>query len=209
VNLISSIVADRILNLLARYRFLTVRQLREAGAGDEKTVRLRLGNLVKDNQVTRQEFRLGPSAGRLPDVHWLTKSGARLVSEETGNTVIAPANREISPGHVWHRSLTVSTLIAADAWARSTDQSRPKIRTYMEFQGKNPATRLQLLDKTPNADAILELSDTAGNPRVYVVEVYCSHYSEGGSMHPIEQLEPYVLTGKTNALDEGADSGGV
>ena len=203
MNLIStSIVADRILNRLARYRFLTVAQLLDAGAGDEKTVRLRLGGLVTAGHVMRQEFRLGPSAGRLPDVHWLSKSGARLVEQATGETVTAPDGRQLTVAHVWHRSLTVSTLIAADVWARATDQGVPEFRTYMEFSGKLPATSLKLLGKTPNADAILNTHDTAGNRRIYVVEVYCSHYSEGGSMHPLTQLEPYVLTGMTDALDD-------
>jgi len=48
----------------------------------------------------------------------------------------------------------------------------------------------------------LDTYDPAGNRRVYIVEVYCGDYREGGSMHPITQLEPYVLSAMHNTLDE-------
>lgn len=207
MNLIStSIVADRILDCLARYRFLTMAQLLDTVAGDQQTVQFRLGELVTAGYVMRQEFRLGPTADRLPDIHWLSRSGARLIEDATGEPVTVPDSSKLSVAHIAHHTLTVSTLIAADAWARQTGQAVPEFRTGME----SSRTRLQLLDRTPNADAVLDMRDPAGNRRVYIVEVFCSQDSESGSMHPIEQLESYVLNAMGNTLDEavGVEQGG-
>jgi hypothetical protein len=187
---------------LARYRFLTITQLVRLGAGEEKGVRTRLQDLLTAKLIDRQESRLGPSAGRLPNVHWLTTKGARFLSEATGETVVAPLPRALTPMHLWHRMLTIDTLIACDAWAERSGQERPVITSYMQRQGRNAQSEIGLMGKTAIADAIVRAVDGDGNGRVYVLEIYCSHYSDGRSIKPVTQLEPYVLTGMGNVLDE-------
>ncbi len=53
-------------------------------------MRTRLQELVTAKLVDVQEWRLGPSAGRLPNVYWLTVKGARLVAESGGTLVESP-----------------------------------------------------------------------------------------------------------------------
>ncbi|MGE6786690.1 replication-relaxation family protein, partial [Ensifer adhaerens] len=202
MSLIKGLIPGRILEGLARYRFLTIQQLVRLGAGEEKGVRTRLQDLMTAKLIERQEFRLGPSAGRLPNVHWLTPKGARLVTEATGTPVEPPRTREIKPAHAWHRMLAIDALMACDRWAENTSQARPVFRSYMQWKGNAPITGVALPGKHAIADAILETTDTAGNGRLYVLEVYCSQYSEGRSSFPLEQLEPYVLGGMGNGLDE-------
>lgn len=202
MSLISGVIPGRILEGLARYRFLTIAQLVRLGVGEEKGVRTRLQDLVTAKLVARQEFRLGPSAGRLPNVHWLTGKGARLVAESTGEAVEAPLPRELKPAHAWHRMLSIDALMACDAWADRTGQERPAVASYMQRHGRQAATEITLAGKTALADALVRVVDAAGASRLYVLEVYCSQYSEGRSSFPLEQLEPYVLTGMGNALDD-------
>lgn len=201
MNLISGPVAGRILEALGRYRFLTIAQLVTLGAGDEKTIRTRLSDLKTAKLIDRQEFRLGPSAGRLPNVHWLTPKGAQYVAEATGETIEAARPREIKASHAWHRMLTVDTLMAADAWADASGQSRPEFSSYMQRQARSAPTALPLAGKDAIADGILRLTDSAGQQRVYVLEVYCSAYSEGRSTFPVTQLEHYILAGQSDDFD--------
>lgn len=201
MTLISGLVAGRILEALSRYRFLTIAQLVTLRAGDEKTVRTRLGELITAKLIDRQEFRLGPSAGRLPNVHWLTPKGARYVTEATGEPVDAARPREIKPSHAWHRMLTVDALMAADTWADASGQSRPEFGTYMQRHGRASTTALPLAGKDAIADGIVRLTDSAGHLRVYVLEVYCSAYSEGRSTFPVTQLEHYILAGQSDDFD--------
>ncbi|WP_176454367.1 replication-relaxation family protein [Sinorhizobium fredii] len=202
MSLIKGLIPGRILEGLARYRFLTIQQLVRLGVGEEKGVRIRLQDLMTAKLIDRQEFRLGPSAGRLPNMHWLTPKGARFVAEAIGTPVEPPRAREINAAHAWHRMLVIDTLMACDTWAERTDQAWPVIRSYMQWRGNSPITGVALPGKQAIADAILETTDAAGNCRVYVLEVYCSQYSEGRSSFPLEQLEPFVLAGMGNALDE-------
>ncbi len=189
-------VAGRILEALARYKYLTIGQLVALGAGDEKTVRVRLGELLTAKAISRQEWRLGPGVGRLPNVHWLTVKGARAVAEATGQPAHGMRGRELSAHHAWHRMLTVDALVAADRWADGVGQARPEFSTYMH----RPA-RLALAGKEATPDAVLRGTDTAGNGRVYVLEIYCSHYSEGRSTFATSQLEHYVLAGDVDEFD--------
>jgi hypothetical protein len=191
----------RILRHLGRYKFLSIQQLVQLRASDEKTVRERLSDLRTAKMIDRQEFRLGPSAGRLPNIHWLTAKGAEFLEEMEGTAVAAVRSREVSPGHTWHRMLMVDTLMAADRWAEASGQSSPAFGTYMQRQGRNAPTSLKLGEKSAEADGILRLADSAGHQRVYVIEVYCSRYSEGRSTFPVVQLEPYILAGG-EAFDE-------
>ncbi|MBN9034344.1 MAG: replication-relaxation family protein [Rhizobiales bacterium] len=200
-------VEGRALDYLARYRFLTVSQLVRLGAGDEKNLRKRLKELETAGLIRLQEFRLGPSSGRLPNAHWLTAKGARLVSEANREQVEAPRVRGIKEKHWWHRMLTVDALIAADRWAATSNKESVGFQTYMQWKDTKPITGLDLGSKAAIADAIFRATDTAGNHRVYVIEVYCSRYSEGVSSHPLEQMEPYVLAGDQVdvSLNLGAD----
>lgn len=203
MSLIKGIIPGRILEALARYRFLTIPQLVTLGAGEEKGVRTRLQDLLTAKLIDRQEFRLGPSAGRLHNVHWLTAKGARFLADANDEVPVeAPRAREIKPAHAWHRRLTVDAMIAADRWAKATGQELPRVRSYMEWRGPSSVTGIALPGKNAIADMILDTTDTAGNRRMYVLEVYCSNYSEGQSTFSRKQLEPYVFGGTTDALDD-------
>ncbi|NTB88044.1 replication-relaxation family protein [Agrobacterium tumefaciens] len=192
---ISSPVAMRILRHLGRYKFLSISQLVQLRASDEKSVRTRLGDLLTAKMIDRQEFRLGPSAGRLPNIHWLTSKGAEFLEEMEGAAVSGTRSREVTAPHSWHRMLMVDTIMAADRWAETSGQSPLAFSTYMQRQGRTSPTSLKLGDKNAEADGIFRLTDTAGHQRVYVVEVYCSNYSEGRSTFSVTQLEHYISSG--------------
>lgn len=192
---ISSPVAMRILRHLGRYKFLSISQLVQLRASDEKTVRTRLADLLTAKMIDRQEFRLGPSVGRLPNIHWLTSKGAEFLQDMEGGPVSGTRSREVTAPHSWHRMLMVDTIMAADRWADASGQSPLAFSTYMQRQGRTSPTSLKLGDKNAEADGIFRLTDTAGHQRVYVVEVYCSNYSEGRSTFSVTQLEHYILAG--------------
>ena len=165
---ISSPVAMRIMRNLGRYKFLSIAQLVQLRASDEKTVRTRLADLLTAKMVDRQEFRLGPSVGRLPNIHWLTSKGAEFLQDMEGEPVSGTRSREVTAPHSWHRMLMVDTIIAAERWAEASGQSPLVFITYMQRQGRTSPTSLKLGDKNAEADGIFRLTDTAGHQRVYV-----------------------------------------
>ena len=88
-----------------------------------------VGELVTAKQVMREEFCLGPSAGRLPVVHWLTKKAARVLvvsdTSELQNRVIRslPKRAGMPPleHKVWGRFLFKTADWLADfgfGWKR-------------------------------------------------------------------------------------------
>lgn len=196
----SPVVAGRILERLARYRFLTVPQLLSAGAGDEKTVRIRLRELVTAELAGAQEFRLGRGGGTLDTLYWLTGDGAARLASGGGPLPSFPKNPVLTVPQYWHRRLTVDALIAADTWAHVTGQELPEFRTYMQFKGKKVASAIPALNI--KGDVILQAFGADDVRRTYVVEVYCSHYSAGRSSFPADQLEAYAKAGQSDALDD-------
>ncbi|MCX5497875.1 hypothetical protein OSH11_24470 [Kaistia dalseonensis] len=196
----TSPVAGRILECLARYRFLTVPQFRQAGAGDEKTIRTRLRDLLTAKLIDRQEFRLGPSAGLLHTMYWLTAKGAERATPPGGEPPDFPKSPHLTASHAWHRRLTIDTLIAADSWAAATGQELPDVRAYMVRSGKAWASTLPALKVT--VDAIVQVRGNDGRRRTYVTEIYCSRYSGGASSFSANQLKVYGEAGQSDALDE-------
>lgn len=196
--------AWRILERLSRYRFLNVPQLLAAGAGDEKTVRTRLRELVQSEMIGVQPFSLGTGIGKLPSQYWLTASGAKLLESATGELPSFPVNPVLSPNHLTHRVITTNAMIAADRWAAETGQELPELRTYMVKTGPDTwASSIPALKR--HADAILQLTGADGRHRTYVVEVYYDR--SGKSATPAQKIEPYVLLGMVDEFDDALGIG--
>lgn len=192
----ASAVAEDILSVLARFKVLTVGQMLDATGRDEKTLRNRLRQLVSANFVGCREFRLGKTSGRLPNAYWLAPKGVKWVRDSLNMAARMSRREKMAISQASHRAFIVDALIAADRWARETGQSRPMFRTCLE----GGESRIELGSKTAIADAVVELDDTRGNRRVYVVEVYCD-YAHNATSKPYEKLAPYVVAGVGNALD--------
>lgn len=182
----TSPVAGRILESLARYRFLCIPQMLAAGAArDEKTVRLRLADLERAELVGVQPFRLGRGGGTLHSLYWLTAKGAKRLAGD-GELPPFPKNPDVSSvAQYWHRRLTVDALIAADRWAVTTEQELSEVGSYMRKRGAAVSAEIQ-------ADALLRVVGLDGVRRTYVLEVYRSTYSRGWPSNNFSKVERYL-----------------
>lgn len=192
----SSPVIGRILSGLTRYRYLTVGQYLHRFGGDEKTARERFRDLERGRFIKRHKWSEGAEVGRLSDVWWLTELGARMATDVLGEAVKAP-NQKPAIGHLKHRILTVSALVAADVWALARIGILPEITSYME------GFAVEFGGYTVAPDAVITLFNEAGEKRrIYAIEAHCSHYGGGRHMHPVNKLEIYAKEAPFVAFDQ-------
>lgn len=193
-------VGEKILESLARYRFLCIPQFIKAGAStDDKTIRVNLAKLKTAKMVRQKKYNNGPPYGSWDAQYWLTRKGAKWVADG-GPLPFFPKNPSLKPATYHHRCLLIDALIMADRWARLTEQGLPEVGTYLQFAGEQRASAIAALKI--EADALLRIRGADDDRRTYAVEVCCSDYSDGYSTHSRETLETYVKAAEDDALDE-------
>ena len=196
IHPLESPVGEDAMVALARFRLLTIPQLLAVTGRDEKTLRSRVRQLVARQYVHCHPFYVGHMSGKLPSAYSLTQKGANWIGGELGTKPKPYTGTELALSQYQHRTFIRDALIAADKWARKTDQTVTRFR--MDKEG--PESALKLPMKTVNPDGVIELNDSQGIQRSYIVEVYCQQRGAASSK-PYEKLPPYMAAMFTGALD--------
>lgn len=164
-------VARAVLEQLAVYRYLTAPQLLRLGVTQSRDhLWERLRWLERRGLIGRQRFGVDPNAGKMPDILWLTASGAEYVPD----TIAPEGHRPQGSADIRHRVATVDMLIALRMWAAAHGWHIPWLKT--DFDPGKPghkATSVPLKSGEPYIpDAVALLTAQAGKPYPLVLEVY-------------------------------------
>lgn len=194
--IVGGIEAD-ILSALARYRYLnlghilTLRRIR----GDKDT-RAALRRLELAKMVDRKDCGPVPGLGRLPSCYWLTRKGAEVAGDLTGDGPAPyPARVTLSLPQLPHRYLLLDAMVGLDLWAQDTGQ---QIERWGSFFSTD-TTHLKSLGIKPDGLAVLRGRD--GIARPYLVEASRGEY-RGGARHAVNNtLGGYLAALAKDALD--------
>lgn len=164
-------VARAVLEQLAVYRYLTAPQLLRLGVTQSRDhLWERLRWLERRGLIGRQRFGVDPNAGKMPDILWLTASGAEYVPD----TIAPEGHRPQGSADIRHRVATVDMLIALRTWATAHGWHIAWLKT--DFDPGKPghkATSVPLKTGEPYIpDAVALLTAQAGKPYPLVLEVY-------------------------------------
>jgi len=150
---------------LARYRYMTVRQLVDCGVSQSATtlrnrILYRLTKRARNNLVQYQDYFAEPANRRLSFVYALTTHGAQKAAEllETdAASVRYPIGGITHVNDYRHREAYIDFCIALDKWA-ATDESR-EILTLSHYFDKTGANRKGIPLHSVNR---MELADGMG-----------------------------------------------
>lgn len=125
-----SLPQQRALLALARYRYLTVGQMVDAGIAKAPShirsdVLAPLCKRQVDNLVQAHEFPRFSTTGRIPRVYSLTKLGAEVVAEierRDVSEILYPVGGVQFSKDFEHRSAYIDACIAFDAWIAADDR---------------------------------------------------------------------------------------
>jgi hypothetical protein len=203
------------LNALARYRYLTIKQLIACGVGQNQThirniVLYRLAKRPKGNLVQYQDyFGTNTNFGRLPYVYALTEYGAEKVAELNGlevSQVRYPVGKIQYVNDYYHREAYIDFCIEADKWA-SQKEGR-EVLSLSHYFDKTGAHRkgvpMRSVNRLVASDEIGEIepdglffADTGSKKRALAVEVH----NNTDTKRVIQQLAKH-----THAINTGVIS---
>lgn len=187
--LISEIDAS-VLQGLARFRFLTVEQMRAVGlAKDEKHLRSRLDRLTNARFIVQTGKSFERGLGGLPSMYWLADRGATFLQDELGIPVTAPNTSPQLGRDIPHRIGTVAVNIAFQRWAEGAGVGVGPVLAYYERGAKLNAAKRPLAQATTvewgagpswvagstTPDIITSATLADGDARLLVIE-----YERGG-----------------------------
>jgi hypothetical protein len=166
----------RALEALATYRLLTVELMRLAGVGqDVKHLRASLAKLDRLGFLHRRGWDFTPGQGRQPNLHMLSKKGAKVLTElrSDGVEVKTPASLTQAVQHIPHWLGVVHWHIALRTWAASAGVNVNWVRT--EFERSGGLKRATALDSDNGQyipDALAQITPADGKARLLVLEYY-------------------------------------
>jgi len=203
------------INVLARYRYLTIKQLTACGVGKSpdnirNMVLYRLTKRPKENLVRYQEyFGVSLNFGRLPYVYALTEHGAKAVAEINNieiDKIRYPVGKIQYIQDFYHREAYIDFCIEVDKWAEQSEDR--EVLSFSHYFDKTGANRKGLPMKSVNrifaSEEIGEIEpdglffvDTGTKKRALAVEVH----NNTDTKRVIEQLAKH-----THAINSGVIS---
>jgi len=218
----STPVDIRILERLARYRFMTVAQLIAAGAGkDRKHLGQVLSRLVGHKHAGMLAWGVRPGLGRLPRMYYLKPAGAAALAEY--HRVEAALYRPIKStpkftvDHL-HRRYCVDCHIALD---RAMETEGGTVAAYTAYYGgpgphpgpdgagKADAVKIRLAGgRTLIPDAVFDLERGDGRRQLHALEV-CLDRGGTDRGRIVSQMEAHCEAMQDGALSDalGLDRG--
>lgn len=176
---------EQILSALAKYKFLTVRQMVKLGISTEQYLRVNLRLLREKKLIDRQIQGIQSRLGKSEDMHFLTLRGARVIAEyldlELSEIHFPKSTATLFQHDYFHRVATINTKISFYQWAEKQGYEVDFFHTYYDIVGSvkskderlRAKTFLQLSENqqiTP--DCIFRYKQKNGNSFLYCVEVY-------------------------------------
>lgn len=155
-------IQENILKSLAKYMYLTLRQILNLDVGTAQytylwkqmaSLRDRRRPLVNCTSFSTPQ----PKKGRVESVYSLSSFGKRVLIEEfdlTEDEIRAPSGRSFAYRDYFHRRYTIDFHIALEQWANANKLSIPLFETYFDKVGNN-RTSGNLRSKTK-----IEISDS-------------------------------------------------
>lgn len=183
----------RILEALARYRFLTNRQLVTLGLyKTEKSLREKVLPRLKGTSqplMKSMDFGFVAGKGRLPQVHYLTKRGALVLAE------LHQVSLDVIPFFVgaiqfsrdyFHRIEFISLHIAVRQYAQQTGQTVEFFHNYFDSSGNQRQANSQLIrdtqvtlhGKTIIPDGNFRLAMNDGQRRLFSLELHKGNHTK-------------------------------
>ncbi len=204
----------KILESLAKYKFLTTKQMLRLGIVKYRT---NLVPLLKDLRerhrplIAKISFAVHPKYGRLEDVYYLTKWGVKFLVEnldyEKENIRYPIGTSSLFFRDYFHRLFTIDFHIEYEKWANENDYEVLFFHTYFDKVGANRSktkkrlealTKIELNDGKDYiiADAI-SMFQTPKRKYLFSLEVY----NGKDTKRIIKQLKKHII-----ALSEGKPS---
>ncbi len=204
----------KILESLAKYKFLTTKQFLRLGIVKYRSNLVPLLKDLRDRQrplISRVSFGIHPKYGRLEDVYYLTKWGVRFLIEnlnyEKDKIRYPIGTSSLFFRDYFHRIYTVDFHIEYSLWAKRNEYNILFFYTYFDKVGANRSKhkkRLEALTKIELnngedyiiADAI-SMFETPERKYLFSLEVY----NGKDTKRIINQLKKHII-----ALSEGKPS---
>lgn len=204
---------QKTLEVLGRYRYLTVAQLAAAGvAKSESHIRSdvlpRLCRRASENLVECRKYPLSNAHGGFPSVYALTKYGAEILSEierSDLSEILYPTGGIQFANDLRHRAAYIDWCIAFDAWI-AEDESRQclALRHYFDKTGSNrsgparmrPETRIDFDAGAYIVPDGLAFFENGGKRVAVAVELH--HHTDPKRV--AEQLEKHMAAIRSGAV---------
>jgi len=202
----------KILESLAKYKFLTTKQFLRLGIVKHRPNIFPLLKDLRERQrpfIEKISFAVHPKLGRLEDVHYLTKWGAKFLIEELGyreEEIRYPIGKSsLFFRDYFHRLYTIDFHIEFDEWIKANDYEIDFFYTYFDKVGasRSKEKKLEALTKVNLdeenyiiADAI-SMFTTFERKYLFTLEVY----TDKNTKRIIKQLKKHMI-----ALSKGYPS---
>lgn len=181
----------KVLDALRVYRYLTAEQMvRVRVASNLSHLYPVLRNMAGRTRpwVGKIDHGALPGVGRLPAAHYLTQHGAKVLAgalgAETADVPYPKGAVLVRHGYM-HRVHTIDCEIAVRLWAAEHGHHVDFFNSYFDVTGanrsrtKSPRRALTKIDLTDGTgiipDAVFQLTDSDGTPRLFVLEMYNQH----------------------------------
>lgn len=190
-------VEEAVLLALARYRYLTPKQMMAAGVCRDQrnlyTVLSRLLSVAKRNGAKAErrpryigeldfgvdDSKAGHRAGRRARMYYLTKLGAEIaeLAQPDLGEVSFPIRVTKFTSDYWHRVRTIDFHIALTQWAEHNNQELVWFQGYYDWSRRSqgvrphPVTRVQTSQGGFYPDAIFLLRDATAIERLFAFEM--------------------------------------
>lgn len=201
-----------ILDALGTFRFLTAEQMVTAGAGKTKSALYTLLKSLTDGRkapVAKLDFGSIPGRGRLSQVYYLTARGGELLADagRDADTIQVPKRVRLFGNDYDHRLGCVDFHVALTQWAKRHEQTIERYVTYYAHGTKSsagdfsPGTTVSWSTGKLTADAVFQLRDRCGIPRLFCFELH-----RGTEVRRIvEQFHVYVEAVRREAIESTFD----
>ena len=149
---------EKIVRLLATYKFLTVSQLDRLGAGYKKRIYDSLQKLSQEGLVKYADYKSLLRYGKqLERIHYLTPKAAVLLVENTHNLHLddiryPKSSTTLFTHDYFHRVSTINTQISIGEWLHANDFELLKYETYFDVIGSRKKGKVEPMQTITRVD---------------------------------------------------------
>lgn len=173
---------EKVLRLLARYKYLSTDQIqRLTGMKHKQQVYENLRALRDRGFIDSIIYGAVTRVGTTTKLNFLTYKGAKLVSdlEDIGAIRYPKSTTTMFKNDFYHRIHTVDLMIGFDQWIASTANQTTFFDTYFDSIGSQKSDVLKNTSKTKvevsnelsiTPDAIFGFEEISGNQKIFVLE---------------------------------------
>lgn len=184
-------LGERIIRELARYKYLSADQLVNLGVSvSAESIKRELRTLRRlkcTDKFTSTDLVENGEPGvttrvRSKDLHYITAKGANFLDEETELRIVnirySKRQRLNLSNDYPHRVSTINMHISYDRWIKNNSYHHVETLLYYDKRAKfkdlkyTIETRYKSSNGTYTPDAVMGYADSAGQPQLFILEVY-------------------------------------